>query len=175
MQRRTTARRAVGLAFACCTAALAACSVRSQPLPPAPEPRLADSAADAGSSAAIIADSATAILPPGTLSLPLETDQGSATYYADRFHGRRTASGSVFSNDEMLAAHRTYPFGTILRVTNLANDRSVVVTVVDRGPHGASASARRLIVDVSRRAAAELDFVRQGVTPVRIDVLAWGD
>jgi rare lipoprotein A len=75
----------------------------------------------------------------------------------------------------MLAAHRTYPFGTILRVTNLANDRSVIVTVVDRGPHGASAAiARRLIVDVSRKAAAELDFMRQGMTPVRIDVLAWG-
>ena len=104
----------------------------------------------------------------------LESATGEATYYADRFHGRRTASGIIFRNDEPYAAHRTYPFGTMLRVTNTRNDRSVVVQVVDRGPHGTSARARRTIVDVSRSAAQQLDFVRAGRAPVRVDVLEWG-
>ena len=112
--------------------------------------------------------------PPESASVVLESTTGEATYYADRFDGRRTASGVVFSNDEPYAAHRTYPFGTVLRVTNTRNNRSVIVRVVDRGPHGASARARRTIIDVSRSAAHQLDFVRAGRAPVRVDVLEWG-
>ncbi|HSJ05939.1 MAG TPA: septal ring lytic transglycosylase RlpA family protein [Longimicrobiales bacterium] len=105
---------------------------------------------------------------------PLASYSGEATYYADRFHGRRTASGVVFSNDEYFAAHRTLPFGTVVRVTNTANGRHVHVLVVDRGPHGESDRQRRTIIDLSRRAASELDFIRQGRAPVRVDVLQWG-
>ena len=101
--------------------------------------------------------------------------EGEATYYASKFDGRRAASGVVFRNSEPYAAHRTYPFGTVVRVTNLANERSVIVRVIDRGPHGTSARAKRTIIDVSQSAAQDLDFIRAGRVPVRVEVLEWGD
>lgn len=105
----------------------------------------------------------------------LETVTGEATFYADSFEGRRTASGIPFRQHQMVAAHRAYPFGTILRVTNLRNDREVNVRVVDRGPHGSRAAARNTIIDLSRRAAQTLDYVDAGRTPVRVEVLEWGE
>jgi rare lipoprotein A len=105
----------------------------------------------------------------------LEVATGEATFYATHFNGRRTASGVVFHNDEPYAAHRSYPFGTVLRVTNERNGREVLVTVVDRGPHGSTASARNTIVDLSQSAAARLGFIQAGRTPVRVEVLRWGD
>ena len=116
--------------------------------------------------------------PPRTIAarLPdavLETVTGGATFYANQFEGRRTASGIPFRQNQMVAAHRAYPFGTILRVTNLRNDRSVNVRVVDRGPFGASA-ARGTIIDLSRRAADNLDFISAGRAQVRVEVLEWG-
>ena len=104
----------------------------------------------------------------------LETATGEATYYANHFEGRRTASGIPFRQNQMVAAHRAYPFGTILRVTNLANDRSVNVRVVDRGPFGSSAKAQRTILDLSRRAAGELGYTDAGRARVRVEVLEWG-
>lgn len=104
----------------------------------------------------------------------LEEAHGEATYYASKFDGRRTASGVVFRNAEAYAAHRTWPFGTIVRVTSLVNDRSVIVKVVDRGPHGTSARARRTVIDLSQSVARELDFMRAGRIPVRVEVLEWG-
>jgi rare lipoprotein A len=103
----------------------------------------------------------------------LESVTGEATFYADRFEGRRTASGIPFRQNQMVAAHRAYPFGTLLRVTNLRNDRSVNVKVVDRGPFGAA--ARRPIIDLSRRAAQQLGFIDAGRTQVRVEVLEWGE
>lgn len=103
----------------------------------------------------------------------LETITGQATFYANSFEGRRTASGIPFRQNQMVAAHRGFPFGTILRVTNLRNDRAVNVRVVDRGPFGASA-ARGTVLDVSRRAAERLDFINAGRTQVRVEVLEWG-
>lgn len=100
--------------------------------------------------------------------------EGEATYYASKFDGRRTASGIVFRNREAYAAHRTWPFGTVVRVTSLVNDQSVIVTVVDRGPHGTSARAKRTIIDLSQSVARELDFIRAGRIPVRVEVLEWG-
>jgi rare lipoprotein A len=109
------------------------------------------------------------------LSQPvLERVTGEATFYADSFEGRRTASGVPFRQNQMVAAHRAYPFGTVLRVTNTRNDRSVNVRVVDRGPFGAAAEKRRTILDLSRRAASELGFVQAGRTPIRVEVLEWG-
>jgi len=100
----------------------------------------------------------------------LERAAGEATFYADYFEGRRTASGIPFRQNQMVAAHRGYPFGTLLRVTNTRNDRAVNVRVVDRGPFG----AQRTIIDLSRRAATELGFIQAGRTPVRVEVLEWG-
>src|SRR5262245_40472146 len=104
----------------------------------------------------------------------LSVAHGQATYYADFFDGRRTASGIVFRNSRMYAAHREYPFGTLLRVTNLKNNKSVIVEVVDRGPHGTSPRARRTIIDLSKRAARELDFIPAGRIDVQLEVLEWG-
>lgn len=91
---------------------------------------------------------------------------GTASFYARRFHGRTTASGVRYDPAQMLAAHRTLPFGTRVRVTNLENRRTVVVTVVDRGPF-----RRGRIIDLSRSAARELGFVREGLAEVRLEVL----
>lgn len=105
----------------------------------------------------------------------LESVMGEATFYADSFEGRRTASGIPFRQHQMVAAHRGYPFGTILRVTNLRNERAANVRVVDRGPHGSRAAARNTIIDLSRRAAQTLGYEDAGRTPVRVEVLEWGD
>lgn len=102
---------------------------------------------------------------------PLATAQGQASFYSDRFEGRRTASGATFSHDELVAAHRRYPFGTLLRVTNRNNDRSVRVTVVDRGPYAAPST----IIDLSRSAATQIGLdAAQGRVPVTVEVLEWG-
>jgi rare lipoprotein A len=105
----------------------------------------------------------------------LEEVTGGATFYANKFEGRRTASGIPFRQNQLVAAHRAYPFGTVLRVTNLANDRSVNVRVVDRGPFGGDANKRRTVIDLSRRAAQQLGFIDAGRTQVRVEVLEWGN
>jgi rare lipoprotein A len=102
----------------------------------------------------------------------LERVTGGATFYADYFEGRRTASGIPFRQNQMVAAHRAYPFGTLLRVTNPRNNRTVNVKVVDRGPFGAA--ARRPVIDLSRRAAEQLGFIQAGRINVEIEVLEWG-
>jgi rare lipoprotein A len=111
--------------------------------------------------------------PGGGRTRALETREGLASFYGEEFHGRRTASGTRFDMNAMVAAHPSYPFGTRLRVTNLANGRSATVRVVDRGP-SASLRADGLIIDVSRRAAEVLGFIQRGRTRVRLEVLAWG-
>lgn len=103
----------------------------------------------------------------------LRSATGLATYYGREFHGRSTASGRRFDMHAAVAAHPNYPFGTKVRVTNLANQRAVVVTIVDRGPVKAQQSAG-IIIDVSQGAAATLAFVRDGRARVRVDVLQWG-
>jgi len=104
----------------------------------------------------------------------LEAREGLASYYAPAFQGRKTASGAAFDNRELVAAHLSYPFGSLVRVTNLANRRAVLLVIVDRGPAPA-ASADGVIIDVSRAAAERLDFIRAGRTRVRVEVLRWGD
>lgn len=92
---------------------------------------------------------------------------GEASYYSSAFNGRRMAGGDIYDDSRLIAAHRTLPFGTRVRVTNLANGRSVVVTIQDRGP-----SVRHRVIDLSGRAARELGFVREGVTQVRMEVIS---
>lgn len=101
-------------------------------------------------------------------SAPQETllGRGSASYYAAKFDGRRTASGERFDNDEMTAAHRTLPFGSLVRVTNPANGRSVVVRINDRGPF-----TRGRMIDVSRAAADELGMVARGHATVELALI----
>jgi rare lipoprotein A len=91
---------------------------------------------------------------------------GIASYYAAKFHGKRTASGEKFNSRLMTAAHRTLPFGTQLKVTNLRNKKSVIVRVNDRGPH-----VRGRIVDLSRAAAELIGIRRTGTSRVKLEVL----
>jgi rare lipoprotein A len=91
---------------------------------------------------------------------------GVASYVGEAYEGRPTASGGHFDGQSLTAAHRTLPFGTRVRVTNLANGRAVVVTIVDRGPY-----RKGRVIDVSRRAAHDLGFERDGTTRVRLEVL----
>jgi rare lipoprotein A len=92
--------------------------------------------------------------------------QGIASWYGGKFHGRLTSSGEVFDTNEMTAAHRTLPFGTIVKVTNQDNGRSAVVKINDRGPF-----VEGRIIDLSRAAAEELDMVGQGVAHVSLDIV----
>ena len=89
--------------------------------------------------------------------------QGKASYYASRLHGRRTASGERLNNTDLTGAHRELPFGSRVRVTNLANQRSVVVRINDRGPHGGGR-----IIDVSRKAAEQIGMLRSGTARVQL-------
>ncbi len=97
-------------------------------------------------------------------SLPAAAQtKGKASYYAKKFHGRRMASGEIYHRDSMYCAHRTLPFGTKLRVRNLQNEKEVVVTVQDRGPH-----TRGRIIDLSYSAARELDMIGHGIVTVEV-------
>jgi rare lipoprotein A len=92
---------------------------------------------------------------------------GRASFYHPLFDGRKTASGALFDSRLLTAAHRTLQFGTRVRVTNLVNLKSVVVTINDRGPY-----VPGRIIDLSRYAAAKLGFVQKGVTRVRVEPIA---
>lgn len=94
----------------------------------------------------------------------LQVYDGQGTYYVAT--GRRTANGDRYDKAAYTCAHRTLPFGTFVRVTNLKNDRSVIVRVNDRGPFG-----RGMVIDVSYAAAADLDMLRMGTVPVHLEVL----
>lgn len=108
---------------------------------------------------------------PEARGLPaLEVDQGEASFYADQFEGRQTASGERFTQTEYTAAHRTYPFGTLVRIINLRNGRMVIVKVNDRGPFKQSR-----LIDLTRRAAEDLAMTRDGTATVRLEVVRWGD
>ena len=105
---------------------------------------------------------------------PPRSPRGFATYYAKMLHGRRTASGIPFDNDDMVAAHPHYPFGTLVKVTNLRNGRAVEVRIVDRGPTR-QVRASGVIIDLSRAAAQKLGFLTAGRVRVRLDVVELPD
>jgi rare lipoprotein A len=94
---------------------------------------------------------------------------GEASYYAEKFHGRKTANGEIFDMYIKSAAHKTLPFDTILEVTNLENRKSVIVRVNDRGPF-----VQGRILDLSFAAAKEIDMIASGVARVRIKILKTG-
>jgi rare lipoprotein A len=100
----------------------------------------------------------------------LLTLEGVASYYADDFHGRKTSNGEVYDMYGLTAAHRNLPFGTKILVTNLENDKALVVRVNDRGPFHEDR-----IIDLSLGAARELGFEQRGTARVRLDIIEWGD
>jgi len=95
---------------------------------------------------------------------------GLASYYGPGFNGDETASGEKFDQRKLVAAHRTLPLGSVVRVTNLENGRRVVLRVIDRGPFGKN-HRKGCIIDVSKAAARQLGFVEDGLSRVRVDVL----
>ncbi|HWA33159.1 MAG TPA: septal ring lytic transglycosylase RlpA family protein [Cyclobacteriaceae bacterium] len=99
-----------------------------------------------------------------------QTQTGKASFYADKFEGRMTASGEKYKHNKLTAAHKTLPFGTKVRVTNISNGNVVDVTVNDRGPY-----AEGRIIDLSKSAAEKLGFVALGLAEVRVDVIDAGD
>lgn len=92
---------------------------------------------------------------------------GRASWYGVKHHGRKTASGEIFSKDSLTAAHRTLPFGTKVQVKNVKNGKTVIVKINDRGPF-----RRGLIIDLSHAAASAIGMIRSGITGVEIRVLA---
>lgn len=103
-------------------------------------------------------------------AVPASELQGLASYYAEPYHGRRTASGEVFDSYlELTAAHRTLPFNTVVKVTNQENGKDVEVRINDRGPF-----VDGRVIDLSFKAAREIDMVRAGVAPVKLTVLKQG-
>jgi rare lipoprotein A len=150
----------------------------AQPLPPPAHP--------AGPSATLVASAPAT--PPVSLNAKgvvdllkhVETTQvssparvkaqvGRASWYGPGFHGRRTASGKVFDQNKLSAAHPTLKLFSLVRVTNLENGASVVVQITDRGPF-----KKKRIIDVSKQAAVQLGFLDKGIARVRLDVLREG-
>jgi rare lipoprotein A len=92
---------------------------------------------------------------------------GKASFYSDAFEGRPTASGEKYRADKLTAAHRTLPFGTVVKVTNMVNNEWVNVTINDRGPF-----VKGRVIDLSKAAMEKLNFFNQGTTEVKIEILA---
>jgi rare lipoprotein A len=95
-----------------------------------------------------------------------KTQIGSASWYGSKYHGRKTSSGERYNKNEMTAAHKTLPFGTLVKVTNPANDKSVVLRINDRGPF-----VGNRIIDVSEAAARKLNIHAAGVAKVKVEVI----
>lgn len=97
---------------------------------------------------------------------PGSVQEGFASYYAHKFHGRTTASGEIYDENQMTAAHKTLAFGTTVRVTDVTSGKAVVVRINDRGPF-----VEGRIIDLSYRAAGDLGMINAGVVKVRVEVL----
>jgi len=94
------------------------------------------------------------------------TEEGNASWYGEPFNGRRASNGEIYDMYKLTAAHRTLPFDTMVRVTNLSNGKATTVRITDRGPF-----VENRIIDLSLAAAREIDLVGPGVAPVRMEVL----
>lgn len=109
----------------------------------------------------------TALSAQTTDSLKLYNKEGYASYYADKFNGRITTSGERFSNNKLTAAHRSLPFGALVKVTNMQTKKWVILKINDRGPR-----SHKRIIDVSRRAAKHLGMLNgKGIVWVRVEEL----
>jgi rare lipoprotein A (peptidoglycan hydrolase) len=108
-----------------------------------------------------LSDSITALV------MTFKPDTGTASYYAEQFHGKKTSSGEKFNMHDRTCAHRWLPFNTRLKVTNLANGKEVTVRVTDRGPW-----KHTRLIDLSKQAAKDLDMIRAGTARVAIEVVS---
>lgn len=171
------------LSFAClclvtgCASRRVTANRQPPPSPPAPaSPESIESAkrsTDAGPTPTMGSRTATPSpkrsKSPGTPAPAGYTEEGNASWYGIPFNGRRASNGEIYDMYKLTAAHRTLPFDTVVRVTNLNNDRSTTVRITDRGPF-----VENRIIDLSRAAAREIESVGPGVVPVRVEVLTPG-
>jgi 3D (Asp-Asp-Asp) domain-containing protein len=118
-------------------------------------------ATGSGSSGAVGVD-------PG--ATPVLSIEGIASYYAHEFHGRQTANGEMYDMHDLTAAHKTFPFNTIVQVQNLENGNTIVVRINDRGPF-----IEGRIIDLSYAAARKINLIQSGTARVKLDVLQWGE
>jgi len=131
-------------------------SVEPQPKPANPAPAKKSSKA--------------ADIPHAPAGTGIYTEQGNASWYGAPFHGRKASNGETYDMNKMTAAHRTLPFNSMVRVTNLNNGKSAVVRITDRGPF-----VDNRIIDLSKAAAQEIESIGPGVVPVKIEVLSGPD
>ena len=101
---------------------------------------------------------------------PLSTETGIASYYSEKYNGRQTASGETYDMYGFSAAHPSYPMGTIVRVTNLTNNLSLILKINDRMP-----DFKGRVIDLSLGAARKLDMIQNGTARVKIEVIKWGN
>jgi rare lipoprotein A len=106
---------------------------------------------------------------PSNPAMSAYTEEGNASWYGVPFNGRRASNGEIYDMHKLTAAHRTLPFDTVVRVTNLSNGKSTVVRITDRGPF-----VDNRIIDLSMAAAREIDSIGPGVVPVRLEILSAG-
>src|SRR6185503_13653217 len=123
-------------------------------------------AVGAGLAAAVVASGCALFRAPAPPPIEDGVQVGVASWYGPGFHGRRTASGEIYDQDGLTAAHQSLPFGTRVRVTNLDNGRAVDVRITDRGPFVGGR-----VIDLSRAAARVIGLIGPGVGPVRVEVL----
>ncbi len=103
----------------------------------------------------------------GTATRGMTLEVGMASWYGPNFHGKSTANGETYDQNELTAAHKTFPFNTVVKVTNLENGKSVTVRINDRGPY-----VGNRIIDVSRAAAEELEMIGPGTAEVRLELVS---
>lgn len=103
-------------------------------------------------------------------NIVLESRVGIASYYSDKYQGYQTSSGEIFDQNKLTAAHPSYLPGTIVRIKNLKNRKVVIVRINDR-----MKNQNGRIIDVSKKAAEDLDMIKEGIAKVQVDVLKWGD
>jgi rare lipoprotein A len=141
---------------------LGGCATQAPSDPPV---SAAPAAGDEPSVGAVAPAPAAGVPPQAPVGVDTTTDReierGRASWYGPRFHGRRTASGETFNMHDLTAAHKTLPFGTRVRVRNLANGQEVAVRINDRGPH-----VRGRVIDLSRAAAEQIGLLTMGVATI---------
>ncbi|HKV24937.1 MAG TPA: septal ring lytic transglycosylase RlpA family protein [Candidatus Acidoferrum sp.] len=169
------------LPFLSCAALVAGCGARrvtaNNPAPTQPE-AASSGAIEASKGATSVGPEPTAVAPApaGKRGKPLVSsvpegfvEEGNASWYGEPFNGRRASNGEIYDMNKFTAAHRTLPFDTMVRVTNLNNGKSTTVRITDRGPF-----VQNRIIDLSLAAARAIDSVGPGVVPVRLEVITPG-
>jgi len=100
----------------------------------------------------------------------LEVKTGTASFYAEEFDGKKTASDEIYDMNDLTAAHPSYPFNTLVKVINLSNGKSIEVRINDRMPQ-----FKERIIDLSLEAAKKIDMINAGIQEVKVEVLKWGE